>query len=127
LSNLFILEPTLRTPEVKLDFNAGIFSISGECYPEDANKFFQPIHQIIEEYFSLEKDLQVFVNLIYFNSSSARALVELMNVLENYGKDHRSIQVTWQCDQADDVTQEFVEDLLMDYSFITVSLDFIES
>jgi len=127
LSNEFNLPASSRTPEVSLNFDTGALTLSGECYPEDASQFFGSLNQALDQHFSSAKNLSVNISLIYFNSSSARALMELMDKLEDKAKAGSDISVVWSCDEDDDVTQEFVEDLLSDYSAMHLKVDLIKS
>lgn len=127
MSNDFILPASSRTPEVNLSFGTGTLSLAGECYPEDASKFFGTLNEALDQYFQNSKNLSVALSLIYFNSSSARALMELMDKLEDMAKKGFSITVLWSCDEDDDVTQEFVEDLLGDYSAMALKIELIKS
>jgi hypothetical protein len=127
LSNEFILAASSRTPEVSLNYDTGALTLSGECYPEDASQFFGALNEALDKHFSNAKNLSTNISLIYFNSSSARALMELMDKLEDKAKTGSHISVVWSCDEDDDVTQEFVEDLLSDYSAMQLKVDLIKS
>jgi len=127
LSNEFLLAASSRTPKVSLNFDTGILSLSGECYPEDATQFFGALNEALDRHFSNANNLSANISLIYFNSSSARALMELMDKFEDKAKSGSSISVVWSCDEDDDVTQEFVEDLLSDYSAMQLKVDLIKS
>ncbi len=127
MSNEFILVATSRTPEVKLNFDTGTLLLSGECYPEDASQFFNALNIELEKHFINAKKLSANIQLIYFNSSSARALMELMDGLEEKAKAGSDISVIWSCDEDDDVTQEFVQDLLSDYTAIKLKIELIKS
>ena len=67
---------TSRTPAVILDDKAGLFSVSGESYPEDITGFFGPIRVALNEAMEkAESQFNVEIKLVYFNSSSARVLM----------------------------------------------------
>jgi hypothetical protein len=59
--------------------------------------------------------------LIYFNSSSARALSDLCDLLDAQAGDGASIQLTWFCDD-DDITREFAEDLALDMVHLRIAI-----
>jgi hypothetical protein len=116
MSQSFYIPATSRTPEVSLDEAKHCALIAGECYPEDAEKFFNSVNQALESYFSKGFDLlNLEIKLVYFNSSSARALMELMDDLEARSAQGVSVRVEWFYDQDDDITKEFVEDIVEDY------------
>ena len=109
------LAATARTPEIIFDPSAGKLTLDGESYPEDVSGFYQPIMAAVNAYFDKDKQrLSVDIKLIYFNSSSARALTELCDLLDARAADGAHVEVTWFCDDDDDITREFAEDLALD-------------
>jgi hypothetical protein len=121
MSQTFFLAATSRTPEVTFDVNTKSGAIEGECYPEDADKFFVALNKAVEDYFSAGCDeLQLKINLVYFNSSSARALMELMDSLDTLATT-KKIEVNWFYEDGDDITEEFIEDVTSDYSNLKVN------
>jgi len=112
----FFLAATSRTPEVSIHPDTHSAAMSGECYPEDTEKFFTELNRALSDYFAQgASSLQLEIKLVYFNSSSARALMELMDSLEQRSADGAKIEVRWFHDEDDDVTKEFVEDIAADY------------
>jgi hypothetical protein len=123
MSQKFILTSTSRTPEVVFDPDTQRALIAGECYPEDSEKFFTEINRGLADYFvSGSTELTLEIKLVYFNSSSARALMELMDSLEQRSADGSKIAVRWFHDEDDDVTKEFVEDIAADYQHLDLVL-----
>jgi hypothetical protein len=111
-----IIAATERTPEVSFDFAAGALLMRGESYPEDAATFFGPLYQGLKQYLSEIKDTRVVLDMhmIYFNSSSAKALMRLFQLIEAAGADNDA-QVNWHFDPEDDTMQEFGEDFAEDF------------
>ena len=62
------------------------------------------------------------IRLTYFNSSSARALMELLEQLDEAAAAGTSITIDWFCDPDDDITREFAEDIASDVSNAKVSI-----
>jgi hypothetical protein len=121
MSHFFYIAATSRTPEVSFDINTKTANIEGECYPEDADKFFTALNKGLEDYFSTGcNELELKINLIYFNSSSARALMELMDSLEGLAGT-KQINVNWFYEEGDDITEEFIEDVTSGYQKLKVS------
>ena len=74
------LDATSRTPAVILDSAGAHLGISGESYPEDVTGFYTELTSALNAYFeSGAKTLTAQIKLTYFNSSSARALMELLD------------------------------------------------
>jgi len=116
MSQFFYVAATSRTPEVRFDDDNQSAYISGECYPEDAEKFFTAVNQAFEHYFLKGlTSLNLEIKLVYFNSSSARALMELMDYLETCASRGVHVKVEWFHEEDDDITKEFVEDVTENY------------
>jgi len=121
MSQTFFLAATSRTPEVSFDANTNSATIEGECYPEDADKFFAVLNTALQDYFSSGcNELNLKINLAYFNSSSARALMELMDSLEGLASS-KQIHVSWFYEEGDDITEEFIEDVTSGYQNLKVT------
>lgn len=119
----FIIEATARTPSVIIDYEHKRFEMAGESYPEDVPAFFAQMNEQLESYFAASKDdLTVDIKLTYFNSSSARALMELLDNLDSEAASGRMIAVDWHCDPEDDITREFAQDISSDVSHINVTI-----
>lgn len=117
-----IIAASERSPEVNFDVAAGILQIRGESYPEDASSVFGPIFAALQDFLTQGggKPLKVDFELIYFNSSSAKALMNMFQMLENAsGCD---IVVNWQFMTDDETMKEFGEDFSEDLSHVTFNL-----
>jgi len=117
------LDATSRTPAVTLDPAAGRLVLQGESYPEDVTSFYATLTSALAAY--LENGpgkLMAEIRLTYFNSSSARALMELLEQLDEAAGSGAEITIDWYCDPDDDITREFAEDIASDVSDAKVSI-----
>ena len=107
---------TDRSPEVRLDVANRTISFTGEAYPDDAAAFWGPILQemqsIVEQ--EPEEPLQVAFRLAYFNSSSAKALMNIFQLLESAAETGSKIRVHWYFQDGDDTIEESGEDFSED-------------
>ncbi|MFZ2017609.1 MAG: DUF1987 domain-containing protein [Methyloceanibacter sp.] len=103
---------TIRTPAVTFDFAQHHLKIKGESYPEDVTEFYGPVFIALDNYLSkLGKGSCRFdFELIYLNSSSAKAVMMLMDKLEAAAKKGASVDVYWYYDKEDDTMQELGEE-----------------
>ena len=109
------LDATSRAPAVILYSAGAHLGISGESYPEDVTGFYAELTSALNAYFeSGAKTLTTQIKLTYFNSSSARALMELLELLDEAAGAGIRITVNWFCDPDDDITREFAEDIAAD-------------
>ncbi|KMO29350.1 Fe-S oxidoreductase [Methylobacterium variabile] len=108
---------TSRSPLVDFDFEAGHLLLRGESYPEDAAAFYGPLLQALRR--CLETDgapLTFDVALSYFNSSSAKALMNLFMPLEDAAADGRPVTIRWLYAEGDESIAEAGEDFAADFS-----------
>ena len=123
----FSQKATARTPEILLDADAGTLVLSGESYPEDVTAFYSTLSDAITAFFdSSERAFDVSIKLTYFNSSSARSLMELLDLLDNAAGQGRQVSVQWYCDAEDDITREFAQDISSDVTNVTVTISDLE-
>ena len=118
------IQPTKQTPEILLDFENLDFQIKGCSRPEDTENFYGPLIKSIEEnramlQSAIEK-LTIEVNIIYFNSSSLKFLLELFRSIIRY-KHPDAIEINWHFEKDDEdvkeVGLEFSEALNIPVSF----------
>lgn len=126
------LQETDNTPEVKLDHSENYIRFKGDSRPEDVRKFYLPIIDWLGEY---EKqlhyikdqggsvDIVVDFEFEYFNSSSAKYLMDIIIKLgEISNADNVSIQLNWHYDEMDedmlDSGEEFQDMLDVEFNFI---------
>jgi hypothetical protein len=120
--NTLQLEGTSSTPKVQLDSDLGKLNFEGVCYPENAFIFFEPILAWIEAFIrESRKPLLVDFKLDYFNTSSSKCLLDLMEILQRYHKEGGKVRIIWRyCEDDEDIHEsgrEFAEDLELDFEF----------
>ncbi len=79
------IERTSKTPSVRFEFENNYLEISGISIPEDADNFYDPLMQWVEEYVAQKKEIptRFVLKLIYFNTSTADYLVNMLKNLKN--------------------------------------------
>ncbi|MCJ2084094.1 DUF1987 domain-containing protein [Methylobacterium sp. J-090] len=112
------LPATDRSPRVDFDFDGGRLALRGESYPEDAAAFYGPLLQALKGYLAtVTTDPIVFeVGLAYFNSSSAKALMNLFMPLEDAAAEGRRVTIRWFYADGDETIAEAGEDFAADFS-----------
>lgn len=120
---IFRLEATSRTPEVELNPEQGTLSMIGESYPEDIRTYYEPIMVALEQFAATQpSDFKITIKLTYFNSGSARALMELLDAIDEAAQGNFNAELNWYCDPDDDITQEFVEDIAADLGAVKLQI-----
>jgi hypothetical protein len=107
---------TDRSPEIHFDFANHHLRIKGESYPEDVNAFWGPILEALEAYLQKLGDAtcRVDFELLYFNSSSAKAIMTLLERLDDAAGRGASISIRWHYDEEDDTMEELGEEFSED-------------
>ena len=96
--------------------------IEGESYPENASKFFDPILVWVENFVKTGVPVELNLRLQYFNSSSSKFILDLIDILDNHHEEGGKVKVNWHyADDDEDILEsgeEFAEDLSLNFNFI---------
>ena len=121
---LVSLDSTKKTPEVLLD-PEGKIRIGGRSIPEDASKFFDPLLNWVLEYINSPRDNTVVdIELEYFNSGSAKYVMQILRELSEVMTDGKDLQVNWYYEEGDDDILERGEYYS---SILEIDINFIET
>jgi hypothetical protein len=110
------IEAQERSPAINFNFSENVFFLSGESYPEDISELYGPVMQALKEHLGSQEGAEITFNfeLIYFNSSSAKILMGLFDLLDSAAEDNKVV-VNWHYEEDDDnmeeLGEEFGEDL----------------
>lgn len=119
---------TERSPLIDFDFTDRRLRIEGESYPEDAAAFFGPLLKSLEEFLAGASNeppsspIRFDLRMAYFNSSSAKALMNIFQMLEESARHGVPIEITWNYDADDETMQEFGEDFAQDMECVRFNL-----
>ncbi|MFN3556070.1 MAG: DUF1987 domain-containing protein [Bacteroidales bacterium] len=113
------------TPEIKTDLASAEIKLRGSSYPENANEFYQPIYDWVERYFeSGETQLNVNFYIYYFNTSTSKCFMNLLEILETHAKKGSDVKVKWYYSSDDEDSLDSGEKLFMEmdlqYEFVPV-------
>lgn len=103
---------TARTPSISFKPAEGLFVLEGESYPEDTKKFYDGPLANVYAYLaqgSVPPSKFVF-RLKYFNSSSAKVLMDLFVAIEESAVAGNTMHVEWHYAEDDDNMQELGEE-----------------
>lgn len=93
------ITPTLRTAGVSFNTETNVLEISGISIPENADAFFQPMYDWLEQIVKLYKgNITVRINLTYFNTSSVRHLLIIIKTLIASYRDTLTVQWVYESD-----------------------------
>jgi hypothetical protein len=106
MRKLFV-ERTASSPKVLLDPENNFFEISGESRPPDVNQFYNDIISWFDDYSHLllksdQGEIPVFnFDLEYFNSSSAKYILDFCKLMSGVRSKGRDVMVRWHYEDDD--------------------------
>ncbi len=107
------IPPTASTPAIQFDFSSHELRIEGESHPENVTSFYAPILEKLDAYLAelpTGQSCRFDFALVYFNSSSAKIVMTIMEKLEDAAQAGKSIIVRWYYDDEDDTMLELGEE-----------------
>ena len=128
-----IIEGTEDSPSVKFDINSYRFVIAGRSRPENTGKFFAPIINWITEFYETalpqknksanSSPIVFIVQLEYFNSISAKYILEIIFALKTFASEHSKILIEWHFTALDEDMLETGKEFA---SMVNLQFDFIK-
>jgi hypothetical protein len=96
--NYLQIERTHNTPDVNLNLEQGVFSISGRSITENTFEFYEPIFAKLKDWAkNYNNKLTATFNLEYFNSAAAKTFIDIFKTLKGL-----NAEVIWLYDKNDD-------------------------
>lgn len=102
---IFSVKATSSTPSIYFDPKTGLLEIKGRSIPENSVSFYQPLHDILDEFSKHPvKDLLVKIQLEYYNSSSSACILSLLKKLEAFKHQVNTVAIEWFYEEEDEDT-----------------------
>ncbi len=92
------IEEREYTPEIVYHEQDNTLSISGTSVPEDTRAFYKPVYDWIDAFMDNAEDglkLNIIFKLDYFNTSSSKAIYELLYKIEKRQYKFKSLKIIW--------------------------------
>lgn len=125
-----VIPPSDSTPAINFDPKIGSFDITGESRPEDAQKFYKQIFDWMDLYYSICETNKPTQKLVfkfyfeYFNSTSAKFLMTLINRIEKLKQIDVNAEVQWHYYHEDidmkEMGMEFSNLVSVPFNFISI-------
>ncbi|NPA67338.1 MAG: DUF1987 domain-containing protein [Chlorobi bacterium] len=118
------LKPEQDTPGVIFDAEKNEFKIFGRSFPADAEKFYQDLLKWLDDYKNTnpKEPLVLEVRMEYFNTASAKFLLDIFFKLEDIKETGCPVIIKWFYAEDDDdmleAGEEFEEIVEIDFDFI---------
>lgn len=97
------IEGTDRTPYTILNQTNGEIIFRGHSLPEDTGAFYNPIKEWIKNYIDKAPETtHLSFDLEYFNSSTFKLLLEILNVISRLKIKEKKLNTTWYYKEGDE-------------------------
>jgi len=109
MNNLFI-ESTNGTPAISFDVEKGILALRGKSLPEDAIRFYKSVDKSLDEFIQKKSNtlLEINCEFVYINTSSSKALYNILKkAVENL---KQNVSIVWGYEEDDEDLQEQGQD-----------------
>lgn len=112
------IEGSQSTPSIVTDSAAGLLRMAGDSYPENSFDFFNDVIAWVEGFLAgCDVPLCLELRLVYMNTSSVKALLDIFDLLEEAHGKGREISVDWYYDPQNERVVELAEEFSEDCSF----------
>lgn len=112
------IKGTKSTMEVDFNKETGMLKLSGSSYPENTLDFFAKISSWIKEYFmTVNKPIELNINLNYINTSSTKCLLDVFETFNYYHQQGLAVRINWHYQEDDEDILETGEELAEDFTF----------
>lgn len=129
-----IIEATEDSPSIMFDALTNRFVIKGESRPENAGKFYSPIINWIVQFeeIALQRknesngisNMSFVFNLDYFNSTSAKYILDILLIIKKFGGQGHQIKIEWHYDKRSedilDSGKEFSDMVDLKFDFVEI-------
>jgi len=122
----FYIEDGRTTPEILLRPEADLYYITGNSFPANPMRFYQPVIEWFSNFFqskTIPNEITIRLEFNYLNTASQKQIVRLLKLIGRNSKD-KSIIVEWYYPSDDpdmlEAGQRFekLSDLKFDYSLV---------
>jgi len=116
-------EGNLKIPKVNFDPDHGLIELSGRSTPENTETVYRPLIDWMEEYVKAPKEsTTVNIRFEYFNSSSAKYLIRLLEFLNRLDESGKKFAINWFYEDEEllEYGEDFEDVLELHFNYINV-------
>jgi hypothetical protein len=108
----YFVEATKMTPQIELDPDKKVYSLTGNSRPENPMQFYKTMFEWLNAFFEETSEKMIFeVKMDYFNTSTSKILLDLFELFEKFAES-KDLHVIWYYQSDDEEMQEAGEELL---------------
>jgi len=115
---------SLKLPEITFDYQKGLLELRGRSTPENSDEVYGPLIQWAKEYIEQPQDYTIVnIEFEYFNSSSSKYLVRLLEQIQFLAAKGYNCLVNWYYDDEElrEGGEDFEELLDLKFNFIKIN------
>jgi len=118
-TNDLFITGSQSTPNVTGNWAQGVLRMQGDSYPENSFEFFGPIIDWLERFLQNPPapTLRLELHLVYMNTSSVKAMMDIFDLLEDAYKQGRQVRVDWYYDVRNERVVDLADEFREDCSF----------
>lgn len=117
-TNNITISGSQSTPSIDGDWALGVLRMQGDSYPENSFEFFGPIIDWLERLLKeSQTPLQLELRLVYMNTSSVKAMMDIFDLLEETHQQGRQVSVNWYYDPRNERVMSLADEFKEDCSF----------
>ncbi len=117
-----VIPRSKSSPEVIMDYDNGLLEIIGESYPENSLGFYKPVYDWLNKCIQDKIQLKVNFKLNYFNTSSSKCVIDILDSLDKYFVNAGKVEINWYYEEDDDdmkeTGEEFSSDLKVPFQLV---------
>jgi hypothetical protein len=108
----YFSEQTAKTPFIQFNPGEGKFEMKGKSIPENSKVFYTPMFEWLDKYITQPAQNTILdIQLDYFNTSSAKCVIDLFKKLESIQKNNLgNVTINWHFNEDDGDMQEAGQD-----------------
>ncbi|MDT8894150.1 biofilm regulation phosphoprotein SiaC [Halomonas sp. I1] len=107
------------TPLIQSDWQAGRLHLQGDSYPENSYELFSQVIDWTEAFLAqASHPLDLDLELVYLNTSSVKAMMDIFDLLEDAHQQGRDVSVIWRYDPRNERIAELAEEFREDCTFV---------
>ncbi len=116
--NDFSIAGSQSSPAIQSSWESGVLAMQGDSYPENSYELFHQVIEWIERYLAeANRPLRLELHLLYLNTSSIKAMMDIFDLLEAAHQEGKSVAVNWHYDRRNERVVELAEEFKEDCTF----------
>jgi len=106
------------TPAIQSSWQDGRLAMQGDSYPENSYELFDQVIDWVRRYLEDEaRPLHLSLALVYLNTSSVKAMMDIFDLLEEAHGEGREVSVEWRYDPRNERIAELADEFREDCSY----------